>query len=116
VPRPARRTPPVPLPHPKTLRKYGLTGSDYAAILLRQKMVCPVCGEPLLGRKLVVDHAHVRRFKRMKAADKRKHVRGVLHSFCNRYVRGWLTRKRAAAILAYLNAHHSRSTDAEAGT
>lgn len=116
MPRLARRTPAVPLPHPSTLKKYGLSVSDWAAILLRQGWTCPVCGEPLLGRKLVIDHAHVRRFKRMKAADKRRHVRGVLHSFCNRYVRGWLTRQRAAAILAYLDAHHNRSRDAEAGS
>ncbi len=44
--------------------------------------------------------------------DRRKHVRGVLHSHCNRYVRAWLTLERARAILTYLEAHERSNNGA----
>ncbi len=45
----------------------------------------------------------------MAPADRRKHVRGVIHNYCNRFVRSWLTLPRARAIVAYLEAHERRS-------
>ena len=92
-----------------TLHRYRLTEALWFQMVRRQAGLCPICSLPLAGgRKLVVDHAHVRGFKRMKPEERRKHVRGVLHSFCNRYVRGWLTLPRARAIVAYLEGHEAR--------
>ena len=99
----------VPQPPTKgTLRKYGMTAADWLRIAQRQYYICPVCREPFGVRKLVIDHAHAHGFRKMKPIDKQRHVRGILHSFCNRYVRGWLTLKRATAIVDYLQAHEAR--------
>ena len=91
-----------------TLRKYGLTIEAWRDICARQDWRCPVCAEPFGTRKLAIDHAHVRRYKKLRPEEKRRHVRGVLHSHCNRYVRGWLTLARATAILAYLTDYKRR--------
>lgn len=105
-PRPSK--PKLMPPTRKTLVRYRLSEGDWWMIVRRQDGQCPICSEPLAGRKLAIDHAHVRRFKKMKPDERRRHVRGVLHSFCNRYVRGWLTLTRARAILLYLEAHEDR--------
>lgn len=123
--------PPIPkqlqVPKAGTLRQYGLTVKDWFDIVRRQGGVCPICEEPLVGRKLAVDHAHVRGFKRhrrlksgrrvrvMPREERVVHVRGVLHSYCNRFVRGWLTLKRARAILNYLTAHDERLNNGDQG-
>ena len=44
----------------------------------------------------------------MPQSERAAHVRGVLHSFCNRFVRRWLTLERAASILKYLQDHERR--------
>ena len=107
-----------PAPTAATLRKYGMTAADWEAICRRQDCVCPVCGEPFGDRKLAIDHEHAWGFKahRKLASGKRvrvvwhpdhrrAHVRGVLHAWCNRFVRKWLTLDRARRILAYLESH-----------
>lgn len=123
VRRPAAAPPP---PTKKTLDNYGLTPADWAAMCLRQGNVCPICLKPFADRKLVVDHAHVAGWKARKGrlksgrrrankdvrvmtpAQRRPHVRGVLHAWCNGLVRSWLTLPRAKAIVAYLEAHERR--------
>jgi hypothetical protein len=114
---PGKKTDPVyPTPPTRrTLSRYRLTEALWLQIVKRQAGLCPVCSQPLAGgRMLAIDHAHVKGFKRMKPEERRLHVRGVLHSFCNRYVRGWLTVTRARAILAYLEAHEARKTEGRA--
>lgn len=108
-----------------TLSGYGLTEDDWWHIVKRQNYTCPICQEPLGDRLLAVDHEHVRGFKAHKTVKRKKgkgrvkvramppserklHVRGILHSFCNRYIRGWLTLARAASILEYLKSHEAR--------
>lgn len=121
-------TPPAP-PSTDTLRRYGLTAADWLAICRRQGYVCPVCLKPFGDRKLVTDHDHVagfrarkrRRAKKAKGGvrkvitvrvmtpdERRRHVRGVLHAYCNGLVRRWLTLERAESIVAYLKAHRTR--------
>lgn len=113
---------PSPLPKPPTrdtLRAYGLTAEDWLALCRRQRWLCPVCGEPLGNRKLAIDHEHVagfrahktlrgRRVRSMSQDERRQHVRGILHAYCNRFVRKWLTLDRASRILDYLKAHEQR--------
>ncbi len=109
-------TPPKP-PRLATLRKYGLDESDWFRLCKSCKCVCVICGKPFEDRPLVIDHEHVKGFKARKTrtkkgkatkvrvmapAERKKYVRGILHSFCNRFVRRWLTLSRAEAIVAYL--------------
>lgn len=118
--------PKVDAPRPPTLatlRKYGLTAEDWERMCDRQHDICPVCAKPFGGRKLAIDHEHVRGFKARRAplkgrvlkrrvmspAERRRHVRGILHSYCNRFVRRWLTLERAESIVRYLKAHAERS-------
>lgn len=111
-------------PTQSTLRKYGLTVANWLAICKRQRFTCPVCNEPFGDRKLAIDHEHVAGFKAHKTRSKkgrkfrvrlmtpderRAHVRGVLHAWCNRFVRAWLTLNRARRIVAYLEEHECRA-------
>lgn len=115
--------PSPPPPSDNTLAKYGLTRVSWHTLVRRQGGLCPICQTPLAGRPVVVDHAHVKGFEARKVrrrngkkfkvrvmppAERRVHVRGVLHNFCNRYVRSWLTLERAQAIVEYLAAHEKR--------
>lgn len=115
--------PPPKPPSLGTLRKYGLTPDDWERMCDRQSDICPVCGEPFGNRPLAIDHEHVRGWRARKAPlkgrqrkrrvmgpeERRKHVRGILHSYCNRFVRKWLTLSRARSIVRYLEAHAERS-------
>lgn len=122
------RTSPPP-PTLGTLRRYGLTPADWTEMCRRQDNMCPVCNKPFGDRKLVVDHAHVAGFKAtkkrkgkkkrngervvvrvrvMEPEERRRHVRGVLHAWCNGYVRAWLTLDRAESLVTYLRAHAAR--------
>ncbi len=108
------------VPRAATLAKYGLTAADWRVLCVACNHTCVVCGKPFEDRPLVIDHEHVKGFKarknkRAKAghlikvrvmppAERRKYVRGVIHNYCNRFVRSWLTLPRAKAIVAYLQA------------
>ena len=119
-------------PSQGTLRKYGLTEAEWRAMCRRQEWRCPVCGEPFGERPLAIDHEHVagwkarkrRKGKRrvdgkridvrvrvMTPEERKRYVRGVLHSWCNRFVRSWLTLARAESILRYLEAHEARNNN-----
>lgn len=119
--------PPIGVPRPptaQTLARYGLTADEWRAMCQRVRYTCVVCGKPFGDRPLVVDHEHVRgwraRKRKLKSgkaraakdqrvmtpAERKLYVRGVLHSYCNRFVRSWLTLDRARAITAYLEAYH----------
>lgn len=120
----------VRAPSLATLRKYGLDEPAWREICERQGWRCPICSEPFGDRLLAIDHEHVAGFKARKRRkgkkrgedgkrievrvrvmppeERSRHVRGVLHSFCNRFVRRWLTIDRAQRILQYLEAHRER--------
>lgn len=53
-------------------RTYGITLSDYNAILVKQRGVCEICGSPEKTKSLAVDHDH-----------KTGKVRGLLCLQCN---------------------------------
>lgn len=109
-------------PSAATLRNYGLTEADWWAMVWRQNGICPVCLQPFGERKLVVDHEHARGWRARKSKlktgrrankdvrvmtpdQRRPYVRGVLHAWCNGYVRQWLTLPRARAIVTYLETY-----------
>jgi hypothetical protein len=96
-------------PAPLTLRKYGLTLEDWRALAEKQGYVCAVCElEPKSGR-LVIDHEHVKGWKRLKPEKRRWYVRGLLCWFCNHsYVGRCITINKARNVLAYLERYQLR--------
>lgn len=71
-------------PTDKTLRRYGLTSTDWLLILKRQGWKCAICG--VRGRVLWnIDHAHVPGWHNMPDEERSVHVRGILCFRCNRY-------------------------------
>jgi hypothetical protein len=58
----------------RTLREKGITESQYAAMVRRQKGLCDICAKPLPAHPHV-DHDH-----------KTKRVRGLLDFWCNRFL------------------------------
>jgi hypothetical protein len=65
-------------------RYYGLSLADYEALIARQSNTCPICQQPFTIDNIAsVDHKHVPGYDGMPPAEKRRHVRGVLHRDCN---------------------------------
>lgn len=96
-------------PSEKTLKRYGLSREDWLAILDRQLGVCIICGqEPKTGR-LVIDHSHVKGWKKLPPEKRKLHVRGLTCWWDNKTLLGrGLTLARAEAVVEYLTAHNNR--------
>ncbi len=96
-------------PKPETLKKYGLTAEEWLAILESQGGVCAVCSKvPKTGR-FVVDHEHVRGWKKKKPEVRKTYVRGLLCWFCNHsYVGRSITLQKARNVVKYLEGHDRR--------
>ena len=82
------------IPARSTLRRYGLSLAGWLEIIRRDVVgldgettwVCPVCGVyPPTGRT-VVDHRHVRGWKKLAPEERKKYVRGVVCVTCNHFV------------------------------
>lgn len=99
----------VTLPSRATLRRYGMSQDDWLDLLREQKSVCGVCRLPPKNGKMVVDHHHVKGWKKMRPAQRKLFVRGLCCSFCNFYLLGrMMTANRADAVARYLRAHNKR--------
>lgn len=98
------------VPSPATLKKYGLTAESWYAMGDLQEWKCPVCGgEFTQERRPVIDHEHLRGYKKMSADKKAKAVRGLLHNWCNhRLVAKGMTVERAYGIYLYLSDYQMR--------
>lgn len=95
-------------PASATLAKYGLSADEWLGILESQGGACAVCRKIPNGR-LCVDHAHVPRWRKLKPAQRKVHVRGLLCWFCNHhYVGRSITIAKSEAVTAYLRAHEDR--------
>lgn len=120
----------VVTPRTDTLRRYGLLESDWIDMCKACNYTCVVCGKPFESRPLAIDHEHVKGFKATKKkkakkgghtikvrvmhpVERRRHVRGVIHNFCNRFVRSWLTLERAKAIVLYLEKFERTKAEAD---
>ena len=66
------------------LRTYGISVSEYDEILTSQGGVCAICGAGKAGKSLPVDHKHVPDYGVMLPEERRKYVRGILCSDCNK--------------------------------
>jgi hypothetical protein len=97
-------------PTEATLRKYGLDVMLWASLWQAQGQICPVCGrEPPSGRT-VIDHEHVKGWKKMAGTDRKAFVRGICCWTCNRFflARGMDTDK-AANLYSYLVRYEERT-------
>jgi len=67
------------------VKTYGITINEYDYILKRQGGVCWICEERPKegGRKLSVDHEHVKKDKKQNPRNTRTRVRGLLCWTCN---------------------------------
>ncbi len=97
------------VPSKATLQKYGLSAGEWLLILQRQGWVCAVCGKQPTTGKFNIDHDHVPGWKKMTAAVRSLHVRGLLCFFCNKYYVGrCITVAKAEAVVKYLQQHAQR--------
>lgn len=102
----------VKYPTQVTLRKYGLTLDDWTQMLQRQGSVCAVCKRLPSSGRLCVDHDHCKGFKKMSPEEKKKHCRGLLCFFCNRYYVGRsITIEKSKNVTAYLEAYEARKLE-----
>jgi hypothetical protein len=102
-------------PTPATLAKYGGTPEGWLALLTEQGGVCGVCGQvPNPSKKdgkrrLVVDHEHVRGWKRMPPEERWTYVRGLCCWWCNSaYLGRGITIAKAEGVVRYLRAYADR--------
>jgi hypothetical protein len=96
-------------PKPGTLRRYGLSLAEWREYLSDQGGVCYVCQKVPPNGRLCVDHHHVKGWKRMPPESRKRHVRGLLCSYCNRrLVAKGMTAERAQRIHTYLESYARR--------
>lgn len=72
-------------PTKATLAKYGLSLDEWLAILRRQDYKCGACGKTPASGRMVIDHEHVKGYKKMPTEQRKLFVRGVLDWSCNHY-------------------------------
>lgn len=85
-------------PSRPTLRKYGLSVDEWQAIVDRQGGRCPICHRD--DAPMVIDHEHVRGWKKMPPEERKLYVRGVICSWCNRWIVG-----RGTTVTNLLHGH-----------
>lgn len=92
-----------------TLRKYGWTLDDWKLQVLLQDGTCAVCRKVPSSGRLMLDHAHVKGWSKMKPERRRDYVRGLVCYMCNRfYLARGITIEKARGVLAYLEAYEEK--------
>lgn len=71
---------------PATLKKYGLSLTDWIEMFNKQKGCCAICKTPFGEKRINVDHAHVKGWKKMAPEQRREFVRGLLCYQCNKFM------------------------------
>lgn len=102
-------------PTQATLRKYGGTPELWWEVLVRQGGVCPICGKvptpnATTGKvRFVIDHEHVRGWKKMPPELRWQYVRGITCWFCNgTYLGRAMNILKAQNVVTYLQAYKYR--------
>lgn len=102
--------PRVVMPRVKTIARYGLSVSEWMAILTAQGGRCAICqGLPASGR-FCIDHEHVKGWKKMPSQQRKRYVRGICCYTCNHHLLNRnVTLDKARAVVEYLAAYLSKS-------
>lgn len=95
-----------PLPTDSTLAKYGLSRTQYRRMFNAQGRCCQICKRK--GVQFVIDHEHVRGWKRMDPNERRKYVRGILCRSCNHRIVNRYARPRLLMSAAYYLEEYER--------
>lgn len=86
------------------LKKYGITEQEYEEMFKAQWGVCTICGTaPKPGRRLAVDHIHLKGKNKKPIEGNRSLVRGLLCMFCNKYVVGAIERRNIVSHRDLIN-------------
>ena len=99
----------IQVPRQETLVKYGLDETEWMKILERQNGKCGACHKVPTSGRMNIDHEHIRGWSKMKTADRKPFVRGLLCYMCNHYrlARG-ATIENLAGASGYLSAYAAR--------
>ena len=93
----------VRVPTRPTLKRYGLTEQDWRDMLAEQGFACGVCHKVPASGTLHIDHDHVRGWRKMVPAERRKYVRGLTCFVDNSvFLRRGATPERLRAAADYL--------------
>lgn len=105
----------IAIPTAPTLKRYGLTEDEWLDILANQGWECPIMKQipapsASTGKShFVVDHEHVRGWKRMAPEQRKKHVRGIISRFANgKLIQRGMTLERARRVVEYLEEYEWR--------
>lgn len=102
----------IVIPRQVTMDKYGYDEALYLEKLEKQNYKCPICGKTPSTGKFVIDHEHVKNYKKLPPELRRKHVRGILCYFCNRfYMAKAMTTEKAKNVIEYLGRYQARLTE-----
>lgn len=95
------------VPSKNTLKKYGLSENEWMGLYLANSGNCPICGR--LMERPVVDHLHIKNWKKMDSEKRKMYVRGVCCNYCNRrrLAKG-MNLEIARNIVAYLEEFEKR--------
>ena len=89
-----------------TIKSYGMTREEWLTILKGQGWRCPICGRVPKSGRFVIDHEHVKGWKKMKREQRRLYVRGIVCFLCNgKCLSKWTTVERARAVVKYFSAY-----------
>lgn len=76
------------IPLKSTLDKYGLSESDWVELFKQQGEVCLICKKESKTGRYVVDHAHIKGYKKLPPEQRKKYVRGILCWWDNKQIVG----------------------------
>jgi hypothetical protein len=100
---------PVQTPKKATLQKYGLSEAEWQVMADAQGHRCFVCEKTPTTGRLVIDHEHVKGWKKMPPEQRKLYVRGLLCWVCNHYYVGrGITVAKAENVVRYLSLYAAR--------
>jgi Recombination endonuclease VII len=101
----------IRVPTEMTLKKYGLTLSDWSSMALRQGYTCAVCEKTPVSGIMHIHHQHVAKWKTMPPERRRLYVIALVCQFCNRFVLArTMTLLKARNIVKMLEAYEERKS------
>lgn len=98
----------IVMPKVKTIARYGLSVSEWMAMLEAQGGRCAVCGVLPASGRFVIDHFHVKNWAKMPSQQRKRFVRGVTCYLCNhRLLHKNMTLAKARAVVVYLEKYEA---------